>query len=125
MLLLSLGGYIGAAIDTGAPDAGWVTQLSLVPFFSPYLMLVRLMVGHVSAGEVALSIVLLVAAIAAALWLAIRVYRAGVLLRAAADAANGGGRCPGAPVARASAAAAATAARSAATGGPTWGGVAA
>ena len=80
MLLLSFGGYIGAAIATNAPDAAWVAPLSLVPFFSPYLMLVRLMVGHVSAGEVALAVALLVAAIAAALWLAIRVYRAGVLL---------------------------------------------
>jgi ABC-2 type transport system permease protein len=80
MLLLAFGGYIGAALATGAPDAPWVAPLSLVPFFSPYLMLVRLMVGHVSAGEVALAVALLVAAIAAALWLAIRVYRAGVLL---------------------------------------------
>jgi ABC-2 type transport system permease protein len=80
MLLLSFGGYIGAAIAAGSPDAAWVAPLSLVPFFSPYLMLVRLMVGHVSAGEVVLAIALLVAAIAAALWLAIRVYRAGVLL---------------------------------------------
>jgi ABC-2 type transport system permease protein len=80
MLLLSFAGYIGAAVATNAPDAGWVAPLSVVPFFSPYLMLVRLMVGHVSAGEVALAVVLLVAAIAAALWLAIRVYRAGVLL---------------------------------------------
>ena len=80
MLLLSFGGYIGAAIAANAPDAAWVAPLSLVPFFSPYLMLVRLMVGHVSAGEVLLAVALLVAAIAAALWLAIRVYRAGVLL---------------------------------------------
>ena len=80
MLLLSFGGYIAAAIATNAPDAAWVAPLSLVPFFSPYLMLVRLMVGHVSAGEVALAVALLVAAIAAALWIAIRVYRAGVLL---------------------------------------------
>jgi ABC-2 type transport system permease protein len=80
MLLLSFGGYIGAAIATGAPDAAWVAPLSLVPFFSPYLMLVRLMVGHVAAGEVALAVALLVAAITIALWMAVRVYRAGVLL---------------------------------------------
>ena len=43
-------------------------------------MLVRLMTGHVSAGEVGVAILLLVVAIGAALWLAIRVYRAGVLL---------------------------------------------
>src|SRR5665811_620544 len=48
MLLLSFGGYIAAAIATNAPDAAWVAPLSLVPFFSPYLMLVRLMVGHLS-----------------------------------------------------------------------------
>ena len=80
MLLLSFGGYIAAAIATGSPDAPWVAPLSLVPFFSPYLMLVRLMTGHVSAAEVAIAILLLLVAIAAALWLAIRVYRAGVLL---------------------------------------------
>ena len=80
MLLLSFGGYIAAAIATGSPEAAWVAPLSLVPFFSPYLMLVRLMVGQVSPGEVILAAALLVAAIAAALWLAIRVYRAGVLL---------------------------------------------
>ncbi len=80
MLLLSFGGYIAAAIATGSPDASWVAPLSVIPFFSPYLMLVRLMTGHVSAGEVALAIALLVVAIVAALWLAIRVYRAGVLL---------------------------------------------
>ena len=97
MLLLSFGGYIAAAIATSAPDSGWVAPLSLVPFFSPYLMLVRLMVGHVTAAEVALAIALLVAAIGGALWLAIRVYRAGVLLygqrptlRAVAEAARGG-----------------------------------
>ena len=80
MLLLSFGGYIAAAIATGSPDAAWVAPLSVIPFFSPYLMLVRLMTGHVSAGEVGIAILLLVVAIGAALWLAIRVYRAGVLL---------------------------------------------
>ena len=80
MLFLSFGGYIAAAIATNAPDAAWVAPLSLVPFFSPYLMLVRLMTGYVSAAEVAAAILLLLVAIAAALWLAIRVYRAGVLL---------------------------------------------
>ena len=80
MLLLSFGGYISAAVAAGSPDAPWVGPLSLVPFFSPYLMIVRLMTGHVSAGEEALAIVLLLVAVAAALWLATRVYRAGVLL---------------------------------------------
>lgn len=96
MLLLSFGGYMGAAIATGAPDAGWVAPLSVVPFFSPYLMLVRITIGHVSAGEVALALTFLVVAIVAALGLAIRVYRAGVLLygqrptvRMVADAVRG------------------------------------
>lgn len=80
MLLLSFGGYIGAAIAAGSPDASWVAPVSMVPFFSPYLMLVRLMIGHVSAVEVTIAILLLLVAIAAALWLAIRIYRAGVLL---------------------------------------------
>jgi ABC-2 type transport system permease protein len=51
-----------------------------VPFVSPFLMLSRVTAGEASAPEVALSIVLLVLTIAAALWLAARIYAAGVLL---------------------------------------------
>jgi ABC-2 type transport system permease protein len=57
-----------------------VVALSYVPFFSPFVMLARILVGRVEAWEVALSIGLLVASIVVAAWLASRVYRAGVLI---------------------------------------------
>jgi ABC-type Na+ efflux pump permease subunit len=47
---------------------------------SPFLMLGRIGSGEVSPGEVVLAIVLLVAAIAGSLWIASRIYSAGVLL---------------------------------------------
>jgi ABC-2 type transport system permease protein len=83
MTLVSTAGYLVAVYaSTGVLDirAGWVAALSQIPFVSPFMMLGRIMSGQVSVAEVALSIVLLVACIAATLWLAARIYRAGVLL---------------------------------------------
>jgi ABC-2 type transport system permease protein len=83
MTLISTAGYmVGVYASIGLLDirAGWVTVLSQIPFLSPFMMLGRITNGQVSAGEVLLSVVLLVACIAATLWLAARIYRAGVLL---------------------------------------------
>jgi len=81
--LVSTAGYLVAVYaSTGVLDvrAGWLTVLSQVPFVSPFMMLSRFTSGEVSAPEVLLSIALLVACIVGALWLAARIYRAGVLL---------------------------------------------
>ncbi len=80
MLLLSMAGYFGAAIATTSIEAWWVAPLSFVPFFSPYLMLARLALGDVAPWELLLAITILVFSIAIALWVAARVYAAGVLL---------------------------------------------
>ena len=80
MIVLTMAGYIAAALAVTAPDAWWVAPLSLVPFFSPYLLLVRLMLTSVAPWEVVVAVALLVVAIAVAARLAARVYAAGVLL---------------------------------------------
>lgn len=80
MLLLSFGAYFAAFFASTAPNAPWVAPLSWLPFFSPYLMLTRLVVGSVAPWEIALAVGLLVAAILLALVVAARVYAAGVLL---------------------------------------------
>jgi ABC-2 type transport system permease protein len=83
LTLLSAAGYmIAVYASTGALDirAGWVVLLSLVPFLAPFMMLSRLADGAVTPWEVLLSVALLVAMLGGALWVAARIYRAGVLL---------------------------------------------
>jgi ABC-2 type transport system permease protein len=58
----------------------WVRIASFVPFFSPYLMLARVSMGHVEPWEFALSVLLLILSVMAALFVAARIYSAGVLL---------------------------------------------
>ena len=64
--LLAMVGYLGALPILLTGGAGTVARLmSLLPPFSPFAMLARLMVGQVPPWEVALSLGLLVLAIAA------------------------------------------------------------
>jgi len=79
MIFLAMGGYFAASIAVTSIEAAWVAPLSFIPFFSPFLLLVRIALGRVEAWEVGLALGLLVAAIALAAWLAARVYRTGVL----------------------------------------------
>ena len=62
------------------PDGGVTQILSMVPFISPIVMFVRLAMGSPAAWQVALAAVLQVAAIVGSLWIAGRIFRAGVLL---------------------------------------------
>jgi ABC-2 type transport system permease protein len=61
-------------------DSPLVVILSFVPLFSPYLMLTRLSTGTAEPLEVLVAIALLVLTVPIALWIAARLYRAGVLL---------------------------------------------
>ena len=83
MTLIATAGYmIGVYASLGMLDikAGWIVALSQVPFVSPFMMLGRIATGEATIWEVALSIALLVVTIVGALWLAARIYAAGVLL---------------------------------------------
>jgi ABC-2 type transport system permease protein len=80
MSLMPFIGCIAAIWGLPAIGSPIVVVLSFVPFFSPFVMLARLLVGQVAPWEVALSLGLLVGSIFAAAWLAARVYRAGVLM---------------------------------------------
>ena len=83
MTLVSTAGYLVAVYaSTGLLDIRdtWIAVLSQVPFFSPFMMLSRVTSGEVAPWEILLSIVLLAASIVGALWLAARIYAAGVLL---------------------------------------------
>jgi ABC-2 type transport system permease protein len=83
MTLLSTGGYlvgIYAAIGLLDIKAGWIVVLSQIPLFSPFMMLGRLATNEAAPWEFFVSVGLLVVFIAGALWLAARIYAAGVLL---------------------------------------------
>lgn len=77
---VSMAGYFAAIFGITAINSTPVAILSYVPLFSPYVMLSRVMLGHVEGWELALSLGLLVFAIAVAALLAARIYAAGVLL---------------------------------------------
>lgn len=62
------------------PTAALVQYGSFFPFFTPILMTVRICVLRPSAWEIALSIVIMLASIAGAMWLAGRVFRVGILM---------------------------------------------
>ena len=80
LIFLAMAGYFASFTGLNDPDAGWVGILSLVPFFSPYLMPARMLLTSVDTAEVLLALALLALTLAAALWLAARIYSAGVLL---------------------------------------------
>ncbi len=62
------------------PTGTAATILSLVPFFSPSLMFLRITLEAAPGWQIALSILLMVATIIAAVWLAAKIYRVGVLM---------------------------------------------
>ncbi|HEY4015195.1 MAG TPA: ABC transporter permease [Polyangiaceae bacterium] len=67
-------------IISGAPRDPLAVVLTTIPFFSPVLMPMRILITPVPAWEIALSLVTLLATIAVALWCAARIFRVGILM---------------------------------------------
>ena len=80
LIFLAMAGYFAAFTGLNDPDAQWVAILSVVPFFSPYLMPARMLLTSPTTGEVLLALALLAGTVALALAVAARIYSAGVLL---------------------------------------------
>lgn len=81
MLFVAMGGYFASFVALATPAADWAKLLSLIPFFSPYLLPARYaMTGNVAAWEWVVAGVLMIGFLLGALWLAARIYSAGVLL---------------------------------------------
>jgi ABC-2 type transport system permease protein len=81
MLFIGMGGYFASFVAMATPNVGWVKVLSLVPFFSPYLLTARYsLAGNVAIWEWIVAGALMAVFLAGALWLAARIYSAGVLL---------------------------------------------
>jgi ABC-2 type transport system permease protein len=79
MLPLILAVLVFGAV-MGAPDSPMSVVLSLIPFFAPLLMFLRIAVLTPPAWQIALSVAILVASIALLTWLGGRVYRVGILM---------------------------------------------
>lgn len=78
--LVAIAGYLMAVTALSGGISTFVRAASLVPFWSPFIMLTRLTVGRTEPWEVAASFALLVAGILVVGVIAVRVYSAGVLL---------------------------------------------
>jgi ABC-2 type transport system permease protein len=73
-------GYLPAVLALSGGQGTVITIASYVPFWSPFVMLARMSVGTAGPAEVALSLAILAATVPVVTVLAIRVYRAGVLV---------------------------------------------
>jgi ABC-2 type transport system permease protein len=80
LIFLAMAGYFAAFAGLNDPSADWVRILSVVPFFSPYLMPARVLLASTSPFEVVIALVLLALTVGGAVWVASRIYSAGVLL---------------------------------------------
>ena len=79
--LVAMAGYLSALIVLLSGGTGLLARMvSLVPPFSPFAMLARLMVSDVHPLEVALSVAILLVAIAVVSIATVRIYATGVLL---------------------------------------------
>lgn len=80
LTFVGLAGYLLSFIALPLIDAGWVRFVSWIPFFSSYLFPARMALSPPAPWEYVVSIGLLVVGIFGALWVAARIYAAGVLL---------------------------------------------
>ncbi|QXD14170.1 ABC transporter permease [Rhodocaloribacter litoris] len=63
-----------------APNSTLALVLSMVPFFSPIPMVVRVAVTEVPFWQVSLSFLLLLGTFVASIWVSARIYRVGILM---------------------------------------------
>jgi len=79
VIMLLVAGFLAAMFGLNNPDAPIVAILSFVPFFTPMLMFLRVMLVDVPVWEVALSIGIMLGSIGVILWIGSKFYRGGVL----------------------------------------------
>ncbi len=73
-------GFVFFPMILGSPDSPLSVVLSLIPFFTPLLMFLRITTVTPPAWQIALSVVIMALAVIAMNWVAARVYRVGILM---------------------------------------------
>lgn len=76
----AIAGYLPAVLALSGGTSTFIRVASFVPLWSPFVMMARLSVGTVEPWELGLSVGLLAATVPLVTWLAIRVFRAGVVM---------------------------------------------
>lgn len=79
IFLLIIGFYLAFPVIR-SPDSSFAFWISLIPFFSPITMVVRIMTQTPPLWQIALSFAIGLATVAALIWLAARIYRTGMLM---------------------------------------------
>jgi ABC-2 type transport system permease protein len=69
--------FIGAVMNN--PDGTLATVMSMVPLFTPTIMIIRIMATQVPVWQLIVSSVLLVLTFIGAVWAGGRIYRVGIL----------------------------------------------
>jgi ABC-2 type transport system permease protein len=83
MSIVASAGYLIAVYSTTGlipQNSKLIDIATYVPFFSPVMILTRVGAGTISAPEVVVGIVVLAVSVPVALWIAARLYAAGVLM---------------------------------------------
>lgn len=80
LTLFSLAGFYLAIFGLTTPNATYVVISSFIPFFSPFLMFMRIGLTDPAWWEVALSLAILCGTIFGLGWLSAKIYRTGVLM---------------------------------------------
>ncbi|MDQ3753847.1 MAG: ABC transporter permease [Acidobacteriota bacterium] len=78
-MLLAVAIYLAFPVIRG-PNSAYAFWVSMIPFFSPVTMLVRIVTETPPFWQIALSLLIGVATIALMVWLTARVYRVGMLM---------------------------------------------
>ncbi len=78
--MTAMAGFYISIFSISSPDSILVKVSSFVPFFSPFVMLLRLGLTDPPLWEVWASIGILLVTIYAAVWLSAKIYRTGVLM---------------------------------------------
>ena len=72
--------FVASTLAMENPNSAAVTALSLIPFFGPSMMFLRIALGAAPVWQIAVSILLLIVTIIAVIWIAAKIYRVGVLM---------------------------------------------
>jgi ABC-2 type transport system permease protein len=73
-------GFVFFPAVLGSPDSPLSVTLSLIPFFTPMLMFLRITAVTPPMWQIALSVALTLATVCGVTWAASRVYRVGILM---------------------------------------------